>query len=53
MNPTGTEVIARLSLAGVGALVDALGDARVARSGGALEVSVPARCVRMMIAEAS
>jgi beta-galactosidase len=53
MNPTGQDLIARLSLAGVGALSDALGDARVARSGGAIEVSVPSRHVRMMIAEAS
>ncbi|MGD0676166.1 MAG: beta-galactosidase [Polyangiaceae bacterium] len=53
MNPTANDVIVRVSLAGVGALVDALGDGRISRSGGALEVSVPARVVRMMIAEAS
>jgi beta-galactosidase len=53
MNPTASAVVARASLAGVGALVDALGEGRVVRSGGALEVSVPARSVRMMIAEAS
>jgi beta-galactosidase len=53
MNPTGQDVIARLSLAGVGALVDALGDGRAPRAAGAIEVSVPARHVRMMIAEAS
>jgi beta-galactosidase len=53
MNPTPHDLIARLSLAGIGALSDALADARVARAGGAIEVSVPARHVRMMIAEAS
>jgi beta-galactosidase len=53
MNPTATDVIARVSLAGIGALSDALGDGRVVRSSGALEVSVPARHVRMMVAEAT
>jgi beta-galactosidase len=53
MNPTLTDVVARTSLAGVGALSDALGEGRIARSGGTLEVSVPARSVRIMIAEAS
>jgi beta-galactosidase len=53
MNPTLTDVVARASLAGVAALTDALGEGRVARAGGALDVSVPARSVRMMIAEAS
>ena len=49
MNPTASEVVARLSLAGVSALVDMLGDgAHVARVGGAFEVAVPARVVRMM-----
>ncbi len=53
MNPTEHEIVARVSLAGVGALVDALGEGRVARTGGCLEVSVPARVVRMMAVEAS
>jgi beta-galactosidase len=53
MNPTANDVTARFSLAGVGALVDTLGEGRVGRSAGALEVSVPARMVRMMVAEAS
>jgi len=53
MNPTLTDVVARTSLAGVGALSDALGEGRIARSAGTLEVSVPARSVRIMIAEAS
>jgi len=53
MNPTATDVVARASLAGVGALVDAMGEGRIVRAGGALEVSVPARSVRVMIAEAS
>jgi beta-galactosidase len=53
MNPTPNAVVARVSLAGVAALVDALGEGRVARAGGALEVSVPARIVRMMVAETS
>ena len=49
MNPTGAEVVARVSLGGVEALVDLLGDGgRVARSGGAFEVTVPARVVRLM-----
>jgi beta-galactosidase len=53
MNPTEHEVVARVSLAGVGALVDALAEGRVARTGGCFEVSVPARVVRMMVVEAS
>jgi beta-galactosidase len=53
MNPTSNDVTARFSLAGVGALVDTLGDGRYGRSAGALEVPVPARTVRMMAAEAS
>jgi beta-galactosidase len=53
MNPTAIDVVARASLAGVGALVDAMGEGRIVRAGGALEVSVPARSVRVMIAEAS
>ena len=49
MNPTGAEIVARVSLFGVSALVDLLGDGRrVARAGGALEITVPARVVRMM-----
>jgi hypothetical protein len=53
MNPTPNDVNARISLAGVGALVDALGEERIARAGGAFDLSVPARTVRMMIVEAS
>jgi len=53
MNPTPNDAVARVSLAGVSALVDALSEGRVARAGGALEVSAPARTVRMMVAEAS
>jgi beta-galactosidase len=53
MNPTAGDLTARFSLPGVGALVDTLGEARVGRSAGAHEVSVPARTVRMMVAEAS
>jgi hypothetical protein len=52
MNPTAADLSVRASLAGVDALVDALGEGRVARAGGAFEVSVPARSVRMMTAEA-
>jgi beta-galactosidase len=52
MNPTQADLAVRASLAGVDALSDALGEGRVARSGGAFEVTVPARSVRMMIAEA-
>jgi beta-galactosidase len=52
MNPTGAEIVARVSLAGVDALVDLLGDGgRVARSGGAIEVTVPARVVSLMAVE--
>jgi beta-galactosidase len=53
MNPTTGDATARFSLTGVAALVDALDGRRVARTAGALEVSVPARAVRMMVAEAS
>jgi beta-galactosidase len=52
MNPAPNDAIARFSLPGVGALVDALDGRRVVRSAGALEVTVPGRVVRMMIAEA-
>jgi beta-galactosidase len=49
MNPTAGEIVARVSLAGVNAVVDLLGDGRrVARTGGALEIAVPSRVVRMM-----
>ena len=51
MNPTAQEHAARLSLAGVDALVDALGDARVTRLGGALELAMPPRSVRMFVVE--
>jgi beta-galactosidase len=51
MNPTADEVVARISLAGVNALVDLLGEGRVARAGGAFEVTVPSRVVRIMAVE--
>jgi beta-galactosidase len=64
MNPTATDLVVRVSLAGISALVDALdptasGDgsrvrvdaARIARDRGAFEVHVPARTVRMMAVE--
>jgi len=51
MNPTSADLVARVSLAGVEALVDALGEGRIARAGGALEVPVAARVVRMMAVE--
>jgi hypothetical protein len=52
MNPTDAEVVARVSLAGVDALVDALGDgARIARTAGAFEIAVPARVVRLFAAD--
>src|SRR5580658_6404434 len=53
MNPTTSDIVARASLAGVGALSDAMGEGRIARSGGALEVTVPARSARLMIVEAA
>jgi beta-galactosidase len=52
MNPTAQDLTVRVSLAGIDALVDALGDGRVARTGGAFEVPTPARTVRMMGVEA-
>jgi beta-galactosidase len=51
MNPTAADLTARVSLAGVEALVDTLGEGRIARAGGAFEVPVPARVVRMMAVE--
>jgi beta-galactosidase len=48
MNPTAEDLTVRASLAEVDSLVDALGDGRVARTGGAFEVHAPARTVRMM-----
>ncbi len=56
MNPTAQDLVVRVSLAGIAALVDALGPGalRVAReggAGGAFEVSVPARVARMMTVE--
>jgi beta-galactosidase len=48
MNPTDRDLVVRVSLAGVDVLVDTVGEGRVARAGGALDVSVPARVVRMM-----
>jgi beta-galactosidase len=55
MNPTANDLVVRVSLAGVGALVETLGDgpgrARVVRDGGAFAVSVPARVARMMAVE--
>jgi beta-galactosidase len=54
MNPTAGDLAVRVSVAGVDALVDATGGGgRVARSGGALEMTVPARSVRMMEIERS
>jgi beta-galactosidase len=53
MNPTMNDVVARVSLGRVTALVDVLGEGHVTRSGGALEVTVPSRQVRMMAAETS
>jgi beta-galactosidase len=51
MNPTDRDLVVRVSLAGVGALEDAMGGERVDRAGGAFEVTVPARVVRLMTAE--
>jgi len=48
MNPTDRDLVVRVSLAGVASLVDAIGEGRAVRAGGALDVSVPARVVRMM-----
>jgi beta-galactosidase len=51
MNPTDRDLVVRVSLAGVGALEDALGGERVARAGGAFEVSVASRVARLMTVE--
>lgn len=54
MNPTANDLVVRVSLAGVAALVDGLTDGpaqRIVRVGGAFEVNVPARVVRMMTVE--
>jgi hypothetical protein len=51
MNPTANDVIARFALAGVEALVDAMGEARIACAAGAFEVNVPSRVVRVMVVE--
>ena len=58
MNPTAEDLVVRVSLAGISALVDALEPAsgaaarpRIARDRGAFEVRVPARVVRMMTVE--
>ncbi len=48
MNPTAADVSARVALAGATALVDLLDEQRTPRVGGAFEVTVPARTVRMM-----
>ena len=48
MNPTASEVVARISLAGVDALEDAVDGGRVTRAAGAIEIAVPARTVRML-----
>jgi len=52
MNPTPNDVVARMSLPGVDALVDAAADGRVAPAAGAFELQVPARSVRMMAVDA-
>ena len=52
MNPTAADVVARISLAGATALVDLIDEQRVPRVGGAFELTVPARVVRMMGVEA-
>jgi beta-galactosidase len=51
MNPTAGDLVSRVSLAGVDALVDALDGGRVARAAGAFDITVPARVVRMMVVE--
>jgi beta-galactosidase len=51
MNPTDRETVVRVSLAGESALEDAIDGERVERTGGAFEVSVPSRSVRLMTVE--
>jgi hypothetical protein len=53
MNPTPIDLVVRASLAGIETLVDAIGEGRIARSGGAFELPVPARAVRMMVVESA
>jgi beta-galactosidase len=48
MNPTDKDLSVRVSLPGVDAVVDAIGEGRMARAGGALDVNVPSRLVRML-----
>jgi beta-galactosidase len=48
MNPTAGDLTVRVALGGIKALRDLFSDERVARSGGALELTVPARTVRML-----
>jgi beta-galactosidase len=48
MNPSAADIAASVSLAGASALVDLLDEQRIARVGGAFELMVPARVVRMM-----
>jgi len=52
MNPTAGEVTARVSIAGVDALTDLLDGRRIARTGGAIEITVPARLVRILAVDA-
>jgi hypothetical protein len=51
MNPTGAPAVARVSIPGIGTLVDAMDAVRVAVSGGAFEIPLPARSIRMMAVE--
>jgi len=48
MNPTEADLLVRVAVAEAGALVDLLDEQRVARTGGAFEMMVRARTVRMM-----
>ena len=51
MNPTDKDLVVRVSLAGQTALEDAIDGERVERTGGAFEVTVPSRSVRLMTAQ--
>jgi len=51
MNPTDRDLTVRLSVPKVDAMVDAMDGQRIAKAGGALELTVPSRVVRMFVVE--
>jgi len=51
MNPTDRDLTVRLSVPKVDAMVDAMDGQRIAKAGGALELTVPSRVARMFVVE--